>query len=211
MKGSNYILLLFIISIIYVLFKLVSYNLKKRKPIVQNDTSLNDSTIENAIDTKYTFIEDNFHSNDFKVEKAVESEKTFIENEVYFYKVTEELVGFDDIYPPVTLFNKGNLLRNKFNASDWFNRRKEKLALKQQLFGSEHSSYRLRLFLIKKDSNCELEYLLIDETGLRNDENTLFEGRLLESLGFNKQSDPYQDNNPIISRNSYLHSNSRII
>ena len=209
----NVLLLSFIcVCLLFVLFKLLSSSLKKKEPIIQNNTHLNESTIEIAVETEEPFIEQNIHIDNFKEEEIIKSENTFIEKEMYFYKVTEDLIGFDDVYPPITLFNRGNLLREKFNAFDWYNRRKDTLALKQQISNSGQSSHILKLFLVQKNSNDEeKEYLLIDESGVKNEENTLFEGRLLDSMGYNKLSDPYMDNNSVMSKNSFLHSNPGII
>ena len=192
MKSTDKTLLLILTGfcVLFILYKLVSFLLNKDKAIANEDSLMPDDS--KNIDTL--------------VEISVETKRKQIDNECicYYYKVTEESKVYGDIYPPITLFNQGNLLREKFNALDWYNRRKETLELKQQLFGSEKTSFILKLYLVKKVNEGEVEYLMIDESGLRNEENTFFEGKLLESLGYNKLSDPYQDNDPIVSKNSYL-------
>jgi len=129
----------------------------------------------------------------------------------YFYKVTEESSNYSESIPEA--FFSGNLLKQKVDAADWYNRRRKTLEMKLMFVPNVYNkqpSVKVKLFLVQQIGNKQKEYLLINEHGVRNNENTLFEGIILDSLGFNKKSDPYKDNHTSISKNSYLDPNQSV-
>jgi len=169
--------------LIYILYRLVSFVLKHDEPIAEKGNYLKQLTKQN--DSAQVI-------NPFPNLK-----KTDDIGLKYYYMIKEESVGYCESYSPITLFNKGNLLRKKHNALAYYNNRKETLELNKYLLTNSNIQqyYKLRLFLIQNiGKGEELEYLLIDEFGVRNENNYFFESILLNYVGLVNLPSPYQHN-----------------
>lgn len=182
------------IFLIYLLYRLVSYVLKEEVPI----------TNKANIPKMGNYLKQSTNQNN-KVEVVkplsniinTEAEQTDDGGLKYYYMVTEESVGYCDSYSPITLFKKGNLLRRKQNALAYYDSRKETLALNKYLLTNSNIQpyYKLRLYLIQNiGKGEELEYLLKDEFGVRDENNYFFESILLDYVGLVKLGSPYQHN-----------------
>jgi hypothetical protein len=117
----------------------------------------------------------------------------FTEFELYHYKVYEEHNGNandNKQYYETYYFKTGNLLKRKFDAEDWYNRRRIAISNKQLYFQGNQTSkvkFGVKLYFIDCINN-ETPYLLKDEFGIDNRDNRMFEGLILKKAGYDKSS-----------------------
>ena len=133
--------------------------------------------------------------NNFLKEEASGNSVNTTEAHFYYYKICEEQIGDADEneqYKDEYSFKTGNLLKRKFDAEDWYNRRTVVISNKKRLYESLNYTtvtFIIKLFLVEyvDDENINT-YLLKDEYGINNRENRLFEAITLENAGFDKSS-----------------------
>jgi hypothetical protein len=115
------------------------------------------------------------------------------ESDLYHYKVYEEHNGNaneDKQYYETYYFKTGNLLKRKFDAEDWYNRRKLVISNKQLYFQGNQTSnvkFGVRFYFVDCINN-EIDYLLKDEFGIDSRDNRMFDGLILDKAGFDKSS-----------------------
>ncbi len=133
--------------------------------------------------------------NNILKEEASDNSVNTTEAHLFYYKVCEEQIGDTDEnehYKEEYSFKTGNLLKRKFDAEDWYNRRTVVISNKKRLYESLNNntvSFIIKLFLIEYIDDEQVNtYLLKDEYGIDNRENRLFEAITLENSGFDKSS-----------------------
>ena len=144
-------------------------------------------------------------------ESILEKDICTTEQPFFYYKVCEVHNGNyneDKQYKEAYFFKNGDLVTRKFDAEEWYNRRKVAVENKQQLLKNsniETIQFGVKLFLVE---NCNDEvvntYLLRNEHGIDNEENRLIEAITLDNSGYDKRS-PVRS---IIHQNNYGTVNS---
>ena len=144
-------------------------------------------------------------------ESILEKDICTTEQPFFYYKVCEVHNGNyneDKQYKEAYFFKNGDLITRKFDAEEWYNRRKVAVENKQQLLKNsniETIQFGVKLFLVE---NCNDEvvntYLLRNEHGIDNEENRLIEAITLDNSGYDKRS-PVRS---IIHQNNYGTVNS---
>ena len=134
-----------------------------------------------------------------------------------FYKIVEEHNGDNNEskqYTQEYIFNNGSLLKNKFDAADWLQRRAKVVENKKNLFLKslensddeiEEIRFNVKMIFVEILPEGEHEYVLIDGTGKKNMVNVDYENFIIGSLGFTKADDI--NNNTFDgsrTKNSYL-------
>jgi hypothetical protein len=180
-------IVILILVLVWLLLK------KKKKPISLANTEEPisfEETIEPVINELEVLelVED-----DSEIEAIPLSTINTDESDSYHYKVYEEHNGSaneDKQYYETYYFKTGNLLKRKFDAEDWYNRRKIVISNKQLYFQGLQTSnvkFGVRLYFVDCINN-ETDYLLKDEFGIDNKDNRMFEGLILKKEGFDKSS-----------------------
>lgn len=149
----------------------------------------------------------------FSKEEVPENGTAATEQPFFYYKVCEEHNGNyneEKQYNEAYFFKNGDLITRKFDAEEWYSRRKIAVENKQQLFeknSDEIIQFGVTLFLVES-CNDEVvnEYLLRNGHGIDNEENRLIEGITLDNAGYDKispiRSNNYQNNYGTV--NSFL-------
>lgn len=184
---------MFIIIVLIVLFIAGVYFLRKQKHKV---------AASNTVPTiAYNALKD----------APTETFTTIVQQPLWYYKVLEEKYSSSNKVTPLTEtydFTNADLITNKFNAEDWYRRRKSTLENQQNLLANTECFHtNITLFLVERYGNeVANTYLLKDANGLDNASNRLIEAVHLKNAGFNKQS-PTQNaviQNRVDSKNAYL-------
>ena len=130
-----------------------------------------------------------------EIEKIPVSTINIGESDSYHYKVYEEHNGNaneDKQYHETYYFKTGNLLKRKFDAEDWYNRRTITITNRKTWLQSQQPSnvkFGTKLYFVDSaDSENVKDYLLKDELGIDNKDNRLFEAITLERAGYDRNS-----------------------
>ncbi len=151
--------------------------------------------------------------NDSYTHKADILEKNIstTEQPFFYYKVCEEHNGKyneEKQYEEAYFFKNSDLVTRKFDAEEWYNRRKVAVENKQQLLknsDTETIQFGVKLFLVESCNDEVVNtYLLRNEHGIDNEENRLIEAITLDNAGYDKRS-PVRS---IIHQNNYGTVNS---
>ncbi len=128
-------------------------------------------------------------------EDILEKDICTTEQPFFYYTVYEVHNGnYNDQkqYEEAYCFKNGDLVTRKFDAEEWYNRRKVTIKNKQKLLknsNTETIQFGVKLYLVESCNDEVVNtYLLRNEHGTDNKENRLIEAIILDNAGFDKRS-----------------------
>lgn len=201
-----------ILPLVIPIIALIWFLIKKKKQHLDVDNIqeeiVSEEPIASAIDES-AIVE--LEKGNLEIEEIPVATISIDEDASYYYKVYEEHNGDnneDKQYQETYYFKSGNLLKRKFDAEDWYNRRRIAISNKQLYFKGNRASninFGVRLYFVDCINN-EIDYLLKDEFGIDNRDNRMLEGLILQKAGFDKRSPivNHVSNNKVDSINAFL-------